>query len=582
MMLKIERLAFAVLLLAAVGPLLAADAPQPPEPGAAVENFSLSDSRRRTRSLADYHDKQAIVVVFCGTECPMANLYVPTLIELHKEYRDRGVQFLLINANPQDSFVEVAAHAMEREIPFPVLKDFDQAAAKALGATRTPEAFVLSPDRVVLYHGRIDNQYRIGFRKAEPTSRELKSALEEILAGNSVSVPVTEFSGCVIGRTTVEKQRADVTFAKDVARILQHRCQECHRAGQIGPMPLATYEDAKAWSETIREVVVQERMPPWHADARFGHFSNDRRLPADEIETLLAWIDQGCVRGDDGDLPDPAKFPEGWVIGTPDRIFEMPDEFAVPASGVLDYQRFTIDPGFEEDVWVQAAECRPGNRAVVHHILVYIQMPGRPMYALDGTAHTLTGWAPGDMPATYASGTAKRIPAGAKLTFEVHYTPNGTEQTDRSSVGVVFAKEPPQREVKVNVLANMLLSIPPGEGNYHDEFTYKFRKDAEILSFMPHMHLRGTSAKYEAEYPDGRRETLLYVPDYDFNWQSIYRFKEPLKVPKGTKLKWSATWDNSADNPRNPDPKQKVGWGLQTWDEMQNGWMEYVPADSED
>lgn len=576
------RLAIALLLAACPSASLAVDAPAPPAPGATVESFSLSDIRRRPRSLDDYKDKKAIVMVFIGTECPLANLYVPTLIELHKEYADKGVQFLAINSNAQDSFVEVAAHAQERDMPFPVLKDFDHQAADALGAARTPEAYILSGDRKVLYHGRIDDQYGIGFRKAEPTSRDLKNALDEILAGKPVATPTTEPAGCVIGRVSPREAAGEVTFAKDVARILQRRCQECHRAGEIGPMPLATYDDAKAWAETIREVVVQERMPPWHADPRFGHFSNDRRLPREEVETLLAWVDQGCPRGDDKDLPAPAKFPEGWVIGQPDQVFEMPDEFTVPASGVLDYQRFTIDPKLEEDVWVQAAECRPGNRAVVHHILVYIQMPGRPMYALDGTAHTLTGWAPGDMPAVYEPGTAKRIPAGAKLTFEVHYTPNGTEQTDRSSVGVIFAKEPPPREVKVNVLANMLFTIPPDDAQYRGEFVYRFRQDAEILSFMPHMHLRGTSAKYVAEYPDGREETLLSVPDYDFNWQSIYRFREPIKIPKGTKLKWSATWDNSADNPRNPNPKQSVGWGLQTWDEMQNGWMELVTTEGEE
>jgi hypothetical protein len=318
-------------------------------------------------------------------------------------------------------------------------------------------------------------------------------------------------------------------------------------------------------------------MPPWHADSRFGKFANDRRLPADERDTLLAWIDGGAALGNEQDLPPPRTFVEGWSIGQPDKIITMAEEFKVPAAGVLDYQRFTVDPGFETDTWVQAAECRPGNRAVVHHILVYVLPPGkRNPYAADGTATTLSGWAPGDMPAMYAPGTARRIPAGSKLMFEVHYTPNGVEQTDRSSVGVIFAKKPPDNIAETNILANMTFRIPAGAANHRGEMTFTFPKDGEVLSFMPHMHLRGSSAKYVVRYPDGKTETLLYVPDYDFNWQSVYRFAEPLKVPKGTRLTWIGHWDNSADNPRNPDPKKDVGWGLQTWDEMQNGWMDVV------
>jgi hypothetical protein len=341
-------------------------------------------------------------------------------------------------------------------------------------------------------------------------------------------------------------------------------------------MALLDYKDAKAWADTIHEVVLEQRMPPWHADPRFGHFANDRRLTAEESDTLLAWVEQGCPRGDDKDLPPPATFPEGWKIGKPDAVYRMAEEFKVPAAGVLPYKHFVVDPGFKEDVWVQAAECRPGNRQVVHHILVYVQARGKQLYAPDGTAATLAGWAPGDMPALYAPGTAKRIPAGSKLVFEVHYTPNGTEQTDRSAVGVVFAKGPPEHEVEVNILANLALRIPPRAAEHEGRLDYTFKQDALVLSFMPHMHLRGVSAKYLATYPDGRTETLLSVPDYDFGWQSIYRFTQPLAIPKGTKLTWIGHWDNSADNPRNPDPAKAVGWGLQTWDEMQNGWMELV------
>jgi peroxiredoxin len=548
----------------------------PPAIGATVASFTLPDIHRRPRSLKAYQDAKAVVVVFSGTECPLANLYVPTLKALHEEYSGKGVQFLLINANVQDSFIEVSAHAQEREIPFPVLKDFNHAVADQFGATRTPEAFVLDAAGVIRYHGRIDDQYAVGIHREKPTRRELKEALDALLSGEPVATSATELSGCIIGRADTPRLDRHVTYARDVSRILQNRCQQCHRAGQIGPMALAGYDDAKAWAKTIHEVVLQQRMPPWHADPRFGKFSNDRHLPDQERDTLLAWVEQGCPKGDDKDLPPPKEFPEGWTIGKPDAVYAMAEEFKVPATGVLSYKRFVVDPGFKEDVWVQAAECQPGNRAVVHHILVYIQQRFRPIYSPDGTAMTLSGWAPGDMPAIYPEATARKVPAGAKLVFEVHYTPNGTEQTDRSSVGVIFAKQPPQKEVDVNILANLMLRVPPKAANHKGELTYTFAKDATVLSFMPHMHLRGLSARYDVTYPDGRQETLLYVPDFDFNWQSIYRFKEPLKIPKGTKLTWAGWWDNSADNPRNPDPTKEVRWGEQTWDEMQNGWMDVV------
>jgi peroxiredoxin len=548
--------------------------PRVPEPGATVPNFSLQDIHRRPRSLDGFKDKKAVVVVFIGTECPLANLYLPTLIQMHKEYADKGVQFLAVNSNVQDTFIQVSAHAQERDVPFPVLKDFDHKTADAFGARRTPEVFLLDARRVIRYHGRIDDQYGIGYQREQPRRRDLKEALDELLAGKPITTPSTDAPGCLIGRTRKPHAAGEVTYARQVSRIMQKRCQECHRPGEIGPFSLLTYQNARAWSETIREAVLEQRMPPWHADPRFGKFHNDRRLTQEETELLLAWIEHGCPNGDDKELPPPARFPEGWKIGKPDVVIDMPAEFKVPATGILDYKKFTVDPGFTQDVWVQSAECRPGNRAVVHHMLIYIEEKGKPIYASDGTAAVLVGWAPGDMPALFPPGVAKRIPAGARLIFEVHYTPNGTEQTDRSSIGIIFAKKKPQYVAESNILANLRLRIPPRAPNVKGEMTFTFKDDARILSFMPHMHLRGSSAKYVATYPDGKSETLLYVPDYDFNWQSVYRFAKPLAVPKGTKLTWIGWWDNSADNPRNPDPTREVRWGLQTFDEMQNGWME--------
>jgi peroxiredoxin len=549
----------------------------PPAVGAVAPAFTLKDIHRRDRALGDFKDKKAVVVVFLDTECPLANLYVPTLVALNKKWANKGVQLIAVNSSSQDSFISVSAHAQERDLPFPVLKDFDQQVADAFGAKRTTEAFLLDAERVIRYHGRIDDQYGNDFRRPEPKRRDLDLAIGELLEGKAITEPQTEAAGCLIERSPKPAAGEERTFAKHVARVLQKRCQECHRPGEIAPFSLMSYEDAKKRARRIREAIVEERMPPWHADSRYGKFSNDRRLPQDERETLLAWLDQGAPKGDDKELPGPMKFVTGWKIGEPDQIFRMAEEFKVPAVGVLDYQRFVVNPDFKKDVWVQAAECRPGNRKVVHHILVYILAPGRrEPYDPDGTAATLVGWAPGDMPALFRPDTARLVPAGSKLLFEVHYTPNGSEQTDRSAVGIIFAKKPPVHSVEMNILANMAVNIPPGAPSYQGQMTYTFRDDALLLSFMPHMHLRGVSARYLLTYPDGKSETLLSVPDYDFNWQSVYRFEKPLRVPKGAKLTWTGRWDNSPANPRNPDPTKRVHWGLQTWDEMQNGWMELV------
>ncbi|MBM3840845.1 MAG: redoxin domain-containing protein [Verrucomicrobia bacterium] len=571
-------------LLLALSAALAADTAtfpnaQPPALGAIVRDFELVDTHRRTRTFGSFPDKKAYVVVFLGTECPVANLYVPRLIALHGEFESRGVQFLGINSNPQDSFARMAGHAQEREIPFPVLKDFDQKFAKSIGATRTPEVFLLDADRAIRYRGRIDDQYTVIHRRPEAARDDLKLALQEWIETKKIAVTGTTVSGCAITWLDQPRVQEPVTYAKHIAPILQQRCQECHRPGQVGPFSLLTYDAAKRRSAMLYEAVLEERMPPWHADPHYGAFANDRRLLPREREWLLAWIEQDCPLGAEETAPSAKDFPEGWTIGTPDLVMQMPVEETVPATGVVPYKYYEVDPGFKEDVWFQAAEARPGNRQVVHHIVVYMQVQGQRIFAKDGTTSILVGWAPGDMPAMFPDGVAKRIPAGAKLRFEVHYTPNGTEQQDRSSIGIILAKEKPKQEAMMNILAKWRFEIPPGAPAHREQASYTFPEDAHILSLMPHMHYRGVRAYYEAKFPDGRTERLLSVPSYDFNWQSVYRFREPLFTPKGTTITFTGFWDNSRDNPLNPDPTRAVPWGEQTWDEMLNGWLEFVFVD---
>jgi hypothetical protein len=375
--------------------------------------------------------------------------------------------------------------------------------------------------------------------------------------------------------------KTSVTYAKDVSRILQNKCQTCHHAGTSAPFTLANYDDAVHWSATIREVISANRMPPWHADPHYGKFSNDRRLPKEEKDAILAWISGGMPLGDKHDLPEPKHYADGWVIGKPDVIFELPEEQTVPASGVVPYQYFVTPSNFKEDVWVEAAEARPGNRAVVHHIIVSYRDPklsGRQQSGRGIGDGSIVGTAPGDMPLILPPGVAVRIPAGAELVWQMHYTPNGKEGKDKSQVGLVFykGKEPPKRFAQTRGAMNTNFAIPPGDSNYKVESDWIVPRDLLLLSFMPHMHLRGKDFQYTATYPDGRTEVILNVPHYDFAWQTAYRLAQPLKLPKGTKVHCTAHFDNSSANPANPDPKKEVTWGDQTWEEMMIGWMDYV------
>ncbi len=551
--------------------------------GKKIDNFTLKDAAGKPVALADFKDRKAVVVVFVGTECPLNNLYVPRLIELHKEYAGKGVQFLAVNSNVQDTPQKVAEHARKHGIPFPVLKDPANRVADQFGAKRTPEAFLLDAKGVIRYRGRIDDQYGIGFQRPKAARRDLAEALDAVLAGKPVTQPATTAPGCIIARVGRPKEGAKVTFSKHVAPILQKNCQECHRPGQIGPMSLLAYDDAAAWAEMIREVVSEGRMPPWHADPRHGKFANDRRLPRADRDTLLAWIDQGCAKGDDRDLPPPRPFAEGWRIGKPDVVFEMPNESSIPAKtprGGVPYRYFVVPTNFKEDRWVRAAEARPGNRAVVHHIIVYAGKPealGKRRGNADGIgAGFLVGYAPGDMPLVLEPGQAKKLPQGSVLVFQMHYTPNGTPQKDRSSVGLIFAKEPPKHEVRTRSIAQDRFEIPPGDANYKVTSTTTFQQDALLLSLLPHMHLRGKSFRYEAVYPDGKTEVLLSVPRYDFGWQSNYRLAKPVQLPAGTKINCTAYFDNSEGNPNNPNPREAVRWGDQTWQEMMIGFVDYA------
>lgn len=371
------------------------------------------------------------------------------------------------------------------------------------------------------------------------------------------------------------------TFTKDVAPILYSRCAECHRAGQVAPMSLLTFKEARPWAKSMREAVLKHTMPPWLADPRYGHFENDRRLAQHEIDTIVAWVDAGAVEGNPADLPALPHFEEGWTIGKPDVVIALDREMDVPAEGVVPYKYVRVHTNFTEDKWIQAAEIRPGNRSVVHHVIVSSAPTGEAGLdsgesARPGRAEKLCGFAPGEQPKTYPPGTAKLVKAGSDFIFQLHYTPNGKAAKDKSYIGLIFAKQPAEKRALTGTAINASFRIPPGDGNYEVRSTFTAKDDIRIIDLMPHMHLRGKDFKYTAFYPDGRSEVLLDVPRYDFNWQLVYRFQQPVLLPKGARLECVAHFDNSPNNKFNPDPTKEVKWGPQTFEEMMIGFFDYT------
>jgi len=551
--------------------------------GRQIEPFTLNDFHGKEWSLADFSEAKVLVVAFMGTECPLVKLYGPRLNEFQREYAGSGVQVIGINSNQQDSLEEMAHFARTKKIEFPVLKDPGNVVADRFKAERTPGIFVLDADRKVRYHGRVDDQYTYGIQKPKVTHEYLREAIDALLAGEEVAIKQTEVVGCHIGRKLKADETSPVTYSNQIARILQKRCVECHRDGELAPFAMHDYDEVVGWAEMIAEVVYEQRMPPWHADPKHGDFLNDARLTDEEKKLIYDWVEAGAPEGDPADLPPPREFTPGWRIGEPDQIVYMPKTYDVPATGEVKYQYFVVDPGFQEDKWIQAAECRPGNREVVHHIIVAV-VGDRARRRVHGDIDSewLAATAPGSRPMQLPEGYAKYVPAGSKLVFQMHYTPNGTATTDKSCVGLKFADpKTVKQEVYTRDIATQRFVIPPGADNHKVEADMTFRRDATMLAMFPHMHLRGKSFRYEAIYPDGKREILLDVPNYDFNWQNAYILAEPKQFPKGTRIHCTAHFDNSEENLSNPDPTAAVRWGDQTWEEMMIGYFDMVITDQD-
>lgn len=519
------------------------------------------------------------LLIFIGTGCPLVKLYASRLQQLWRQHRGE-IEFLAVDPHPQDSLEELAAFARQHQLEFPLAKDLGQHLARHYQITRTPSVVLLNAAGIPQYEGRIDDQYGVGFQRKTPEQEDLKRAIEALLENKPVEVARTEATGCLVNYRRAPDESGPVTYASHVAKILNEHCIRCHRDGQIGPFAMSNYEEVSGWAEMIAEVVRDGRMPPWHADSRFGKWANDCSLSAEDRQILLDWVAAGAPAGDLATAPQAPAFVEGWQLPRqPELVFSITERpVKVRASGDVKYTYFVVDPKLTEDKWVRAAELRPGNLRVVHHILCFLRPRGSEGLGGNGEGLDgfLCGYVPGMLPLELPAGMAKRIPKDSELVFQVHYTPIGSPQEDQSQLGLVFANaDEITHEVVTTSAVNPRIEIPPGKKG-HEETAWNRRAlgDWPIISLMPHLHLRGQAFKYEAVYADGRRETLLDVPNYDFNWQTSYLAAEPLRLPQGTRIFCTAAYDNSPGNLNNPDPTSRVRWGDQTWEEMMIGYFD--------
>ena len=573
---RVRSVVLACLLVVTVGASLSA------QEVLSIDELALVDEDQQQHLLSAWHDKEFVVLAFVGLQCPLSKLYAERLGQLHEEFAPQGVAFMGIVANEGDTAEAASAWAAAHRLPFRILRDPRARVADACGVTVNPEVVVFDPAGRIRYRGRIDDQYLPGLSRAEPQRQELLAAIDDLLANRPVAVSRTDPVGCFLQRPFHSADTGTWTYEEHVREIVAQRCVDCHRPGQKAPFPLLSYDDLVDWRETIRWVLEDRRMPPWYADPAHGTFANRAAITEHEREVLLKWLDDGMPRGEpqtpgggDGALTT-------WTIPTPDLVISMPEPFRVPATGVIDYQYFLVDLRFADDLWVQAAEIRPGNPQVVHHAGVFLVPPGSDQLNVSGELGSVCLVMDSIPQLMLPEGRAKRIPAGARLLFLMHYTAVGTEQIDQTSLGLVLADPKDVRqEVATHVMVTTDLEIPPHDSNYRREMVCQFDEAVEILSLFPHMHYRGKSFRYVAEYPNGRSETLLSLPRWDFNWQHNYILSEPKRLPAGTMLRAIAHYDNSANNLANPDPTVTVRTGQQSWDEMFNAYYDFVLADQD-
>lgn len=546
-----------------------------------VSNFSLIDQNGEFHTLYYYSDAKAVVLYVQGNACPIVRNNITDLKAVRKNFKDRGVEFLMINANLQDDRDAIAEEAADFDIDFPILKDDAQLVAEILQLHRTAETIVLDPKSwTIIYRGPINDRVGYESQRDKAGNHFLADAIEAHLNEQPIANPYIKGMGCLIKRLHDDLSAfTTISYEKDVAPILINKCVKCHVEGGIAPWQMKNYETVFGWSMMMREVLRTKRMPPWQADPHYGEFAQDLSLSKQELQTLVHWIDSGAKKdsGRDPLAAHKAVIP-AWDHGEPDLVLTLNEE-DIPANGILDYRYQEHDIHIDHDIWATGFQVLPGNREVLHHVLVSVIYPDGFIEPIDRRSPWIDGllvaWAPGGETEKFPAHTGRVIPQGSKLHFQLHYTTNGKAQSDRSTVGLYYTDQKPENEYLMVGAFNPNLQIPPHEKRYEDQARYLFDDAAILYTLYPHMHFRGKSMRFTALYPDGRREVLLNVPNYNFNWQRGYIFEKPKEIPARTVIYIDAVWDNSVQNTFNPAPEKTVYWGDFSFDEMLVGYMSF-------
>ncbi len=550
--------------------------------GRFISDRPFTDSNGKAGTLSDYRSSRYLVVAMHDPSCPLCKKFTSTLAKIEADYTPKGVAFLFVNPTSTGTVATFKGR---------FASDAKGTFAATLGASTTTEVIVLDAARTVVYRGAIDDQYGLGYSLDAPKQTYLKNALDHLLVGKDPEVKATTSPGCALDLP--KPDAVAVTYHNRISRIVQQNCQECHRAGGVGPFVLMTHEDLLAHKGMIRKVVDGGTMPPWFAappkEGTHSPFRNDKSLSVADKADLLAWLKSGTTLGDVADATLVKAWPKDWQIGVPDAVFPLPKPVEIKATGIMPYQNVIIETHLDEDKWVQAIEVQPGSRTTVHHVLVHVLSPGGGILKAlpsgrpgirdttdDDRQGFFAAYVPGNGAIVLPEGYAKKLPKGAILKLQLHYTPDGTATTDRTRIGVIYAKSAPRFEAKVGAVANPRISIPPGADNHKETGKLVLPTEVTITSLMPHMHVRGKACRYELTTADGKTTTLLDVPHYDFNWQLPYTFTQPVVVPEKSTLTFTVWYDNSTNNPANPDATKTVKWGPQTFDEMHLGYVEYI------
>ena len=564
--------------------------PEMLKPGEVGIGRMIDDVKFRTLdgkelSLGSFKDRKGLVIVMTSATCPVSKRYLPSVAKLAAELKDQGLELLLVNALVSEKPEDIRSQMAAAGVTAPYVHDVEKKLSLALGARTTTEVFLVDPKRTLIYRGALDDQYGINYNLDAPKHSYLRDAVAALLRGEKPFVQATAAPGCELDLPAAADAKATtVTYHRDVARILQQNCVSCHREDGIAPFALDDIDEVKDRAKVIRRVVGEGSMPPWFAavdkDADKNPWANDCSLSAKDKADLFAWIDsKDRPLGDAAEAPAKRRYPAEWSIGKPDLVVQLSKAHDIKADGFMPYATDIVETELKEDRWVSAYEIIPSERDVVHHVIVRVHEKGSEVRKADeGREGYWAIYVPGNGACVYPEGFARKIPAGAKVSFQIHYTPSGKAKKERLKMGLIFAKTPPTHEIRTAPLANTKLSIPPGAARHVETYSQRVPFDMPIMGFMPHMHTRGVAFKYEVTYADGKTETLLDIPRYDFNWQLRYDYKHPKLIPQGSTMKITAVFDNSTGNKANPDPTKHVRWGAQTVDEMMIGYIEYFRA----